>query len=199
MNYREFADKIIELKNTDLEFREKLIESGKLDEGYNKEMAEIHNRNAKTLNEIINKIGYPTVDKVGKEASEATWLIIQHSIGQPNFMKKCVKLLEIAVHQNKANSKNLAYLTDRIAVFENKPQLYGTQFDWDESGELSPNIFDDLKKVNQRRKSIGLNSIEEQTKIIRKQAKNNEQSPPTDLKKRKQEIEEWKKTVGWTE
>jgi len=198
MNYREFADKIIELKKTDLEFRGKLIESGKLDEGYNKEMAEIHNRNVKTLNEIINKIGYPTVDKVGKEASEATWLIIQHSIGQPKFMKKCVKLLEIAVHQNKANSKNLAYLTDRIAVFENKPQLYGTQFDWDEKGELSPNLIDDLKKVNQRRKSIGLNSIEEQTKIIRKQAKNNNQSPPTNFKQRKQEIEEWKKTVGWT-
>ncbi|WP_062052843.1 DUF6624 domain-containing protein [Aquimarina longa] len=198
MNYNEIAEKIIELKNTDLEFREKLIESGKLSEGYNKEMAEIHNKNAKTLNEIINKIGYPTLDKVGKEANEATWLIIQHSIGQPNFMKKCVKLLEIAVHQNKANSKNLAYLTDRIAVFENKPQLYGTQFDWDESGELSPNIFDDLKKVNQRRKSIGFNSIEEQTKIIRKQAKNNKQSPPTDFEKRKQEIEEWKKTVGWT-
>jgi hypothetical protein len=198
MNYREFADKIIELKNTDLEFREKLIESGKLNEGYNKEMAKIHNRNAKTLNEIINKIGYPTVDKVGKEASEATWLIIQHSIEQPNFMKKCLKLLEIAVHQNKANSKNLAYLTDRIAVFENKPQLYGTQFDWDEKGELSPNLIDDLKKVNQRRKSIGLNSIEEQTKIIRKQAENNNQSPPTNFKQRKQEIEGWKRTVGWT-
>ena len=159
MNYNEIAEKIIELKNADLEFREKLIESGKLSEGYNKEMAEIHNKNVKALDEIINKIGYPTLDKVGKEANEATWLIIQHSIGQPNFMKKCVKLLEIAVHQNKANSKNLAYLTDRIAVFENKPQLYGTQFDWDESGELSPNTFDDLKKVNQRRKSIGLNSI----------------------------------------
>lgn len=198
MNYNEIAEKIIELKNADLEFREKLIESGKIGEGYNNEMAEIHNKNAKTLNEIINKIGYPTLDKVGKEANEATWLIIQHSIGQPNFMKKCVKLLEIAAQQNKANSKNLAYLTDRIAVFENKPQLYGTQFDWDESGELSPNIFDDLKKVNQRRKTIGLNSIEEQTKIIRKQAKNNKQSTPTDLEKRKQEIEEWKKTVGWT-
>ncbi|AYN66362.1 hypothetical protein D1013_02680 [Euzebyella marina] len=197
MNYNEIAENIIELKNSDLEFREKLIESGKLGDGYNQEMAEIHNKNAKTLNEIIDKIGYPTVDKVGKEANEAAWLIIQHSIGQPNFMKKCVQLLDIAVKQNKANSKNLAYLTDRIAVCANKPQLYGTQFDWDENGELSPNLFDDLKMVNQRRKSIGLNSIEEQTELIRKQAKKNQQSPPTDFKRRKKEIEEWKKIVGW--
>ncbi|KAF0153057.1 MAG: hypothetical protein FD143_497 [Ignavibacteria bacterium] len=198
MNYKEIAEIIIGLKNADLEFRDKLIQSGQLSDGYNEEMKELHNRNAKTLNEIIDKIGYPTTEKVGEEASEATWLVIQHSIGQPDFMKKCVKLLEVAVSENKANSKNLAYLTDRVAVFEGKPQPYGTQFDWDENGELSPNHFDDLEKVNQRRKSVGLNSLEEQTNIIRIQAKSEKQSPPTDFEKRKQEIEKWKKTVGWT-
>lgn len=197
MNYEETAEKIVRLKNADLEFREKLIQSGRLGEGYNEEMANLHSRNAKILDEIIDAIGYPTVDKVGKEASEAAWLVIQHSIGQPDFMKKCVKLLEVAVSENKANSRNLAYLTDRVAVFEGKPQLYGTQFDWDENEELNPNDFDDLIKVNQRRKSIGLNSIEEQTDIIRKQAKIENQRPPTDLEKRKEEFEQWKKSVGW--
>ena len=88
-------------------------------------------------------------------------------------------------------------MTDRIAVFENKPQLYGTQFDWDENGELSPKNFDDLIKVNLRRNSIGLNSLEKQTEIIRKQAKNENQLPPTDFEKRKIEMEKWKKSVGW--
>ena len=54
----------------------------------NEEMKELHNKNAKILNEII-AIDYPTIDKVGKEANEATWLVIQHSIEQPDFMKKC--------------------------------------------------------------------------------------------------------------
>jgi hypothetical protein len=198
MDYKSIAAKIIELKNSDLALRDKLIQSGKLSEGYNEEMKDLHNINAKTLNEIIDTIGYPTTDKVGKEASEAAWLIIQHSIGQPDFMKKCVKILEGAVSENKANSKNLAYLTDRVEVFEGKPQLYGTQFDWDENGELSPNAFDDLNKVNERRKSIGLNTLEEQTEIIRIQAKNENQSPPTDFENRKQEVEEWKRNVGWT-
>lgn len=198
MNYKEIAEKIIELKNIDLEYRNKLIENGQLGEGYNKEMAKIHTKNAKILNKIINTIGYPTIEKVGKEASEAAWLIIQHSIGTPHFMKKCAELLEVAVLENTANPKNLAYLTDRIAVFEGNPQLYGTQFDWDEKGELSPNVFDNLTKVNQRRKSIGLNTLEEQINIIRKQAKIENQAPPEDFEKRKDEIEKWKKTVGWT-
>jgi len=178
--------------------RDKLVQSGQLSEGYNEEMKELHNRNAKILSDIIDTIGYPTIDKVGQEANEAAWLVIQHSIGQPEFMKKCAKLLEKAVSENKANPKSLAYLTDRIAVLEGKPQLYGTQFDWDKNGNLSPNLFDDLNKVNKRRKSIGLNTLEEQTEIIRRQAKNENQSPPTDIENRKQEIEEWKRNVGWT-
>lgn len=198
MDYKRIAENIIGLKNTDLALREKLIQSRQLSNGYNEEMKELHNRNAKILGDIIDKIGYPTIDKVGKEANEATWLIIQHSIGQPEFMKKCAKLLEKAVSENKADPKSLAYLTDRIAVFEGKEQLYGTQFDWDEYGILSPNHFDDLTKVNERRKSIGLNTLEEQTEIIRKQAENEKQSPPTDLEKRKKEIEDWKRNVGWT-
>ena len=197
MDYKSIAAKIIELKDADLTLREKLVQRGQLSEGYDKEMNELHNKNAKVLNDIIDAIGYPTIDKVGKEANEATWLVIQHSIGQPEFMKKCVGLLEIAVSENKADSKNLAYLTDRIAVFEGKPQLYGTQFDWDKFGNLSPNSFDDLNKVNERRKSIGLNTIEEQTEIIRARVKSENQSPPKDFEKRKQEIEQWKKNVGW--
>ena len=198
MDYKSIAEKIIDLKNTDLALRNKLVQSGQLNERYNEKMKKLHNRNAKILSHIIDTIGYPTIDKVGKEANEATWLVIQHSIGQPEFMKKSAELLKSAVNENKADPKSLAYLTDRIAVLEGNPQLYGTQFDWDEHGNLSPNPFDDLNRVNKRRKSIGLNTLEEQIEIIRRQAKNENQSPPKDIENRKQEIEEWKKNVGWT-
>lgn len=197
MNYKKIAETIIRLKKADLELRDMLIQSGQLSEGYHPEMADLHNKNAKSLNEIIDSIGYPTVDKVGKEASEAAWLVIQHSIGQPAFMKKCAGLLETVVNENKADSKNLAYLSDRIAVLEGKPQLYGTQFDWDEDGNVNANRIDDLAKVNERRKHLGLNSLEEQTEIIRRQIKNEKQSQPADFKKRQEEIEKWKRNVGW--
>lgn len=197
MDHIRIAATIIDLKNADLALREKLIKSGQLSNGYHQEMKEVHTRNAKILSEIIDAIGYPTIDKVGKEANEAAWLVIQHSIAHPEFLKKCVNLLEKAVHENNADPKSLAYLSDRIAVFEGKKQLYGTQFDWDEYGELSPNSFDDLNNVNERRKSIGLNTLEQQTELIRTQAKNENQSPPTDFEKRKLEIEAWKRKVGW--
>jgi hypothetical protein len=198
MDYKSIADNLIEMQNADLAWRDKLVQNGQLGEGYNEEMKELHEKNAKILNNIIDTIGYPTIDKVGIKANEAAWLVIQHSIGQPELMKKCAALLKSAVRENKAGPQNLAYLTDRIAVFEEKLQLYGTQFDWDENGNLSPNPYDDLTKVNERRKSIGLNTLEEQTEQIRIRAKNENQSPPKDLEKRKKEIEQWKKNVGWT-
>lgn len=197
MDYKSIAERIIDLKNADLELRNRLVQNGQLSEGYNEEMEKLHNRNAKILNDLIDTIGYPTIDKVGKEASEAAWLVIQHSIGQPDFMKKCVELLENEVSEIKANPGNLAYLIDRIAVYEGKMQLYGTQFDWDENGKLSPTQIDDLAKVNQRRKSIGLNTLDEQTVIIRRQAENENQSPPIDFEERKRKYDEWRKAVGW--
>ncbi|WDF55869.1 DUF6624 domain-containing protein [Mucilaginibacter sp. KACC 22063] len=197
MNAEHIAHIITDLKDTDLNLRNKLIRKGKLSDGYDSAMEELHNCNAKILNDLIDQIGYPTEDKVGKEASEAAWLVIQHAIGQPAFMRKCRELLQKAVDENKAAPINLAYLSDRIAVFEEQPQLYGTQFDWDENGELTPNPFDDLTRVNQRRKAIGLNTLEDQIAMIRKRTKEENQLPPKDLEKRKRDVEEWKKKVGW--
>lgn len=198
MDHKRIAATIIDLKNADLALREKLVQSGQLSNGYHQEMNELHTRNTNILSEIIDAIGYPTIDKVGKEANEAAWLVIQHSIAQPEFMKKCAKLLEKAVRDHTADPISLAYLSDRIAVFEGKDQLYGTQFDWDENGELSPNSFDDLAKVNERRKSIGLTTLEQQTAIIRTQAEKENQSPPMVFEMRKLEMEAWKRKVGWT-
>lgn len=197
MDYSKIAKEIIELQNADLELRDKLIQNGQLFDGYNKEMEALHIKNAEILNKIIEKIGYPTVEKVGEKANNAAWLVIQHSISKPEFMKKCAALLEKAVSENLANPKQLAYLSDRIAVFEDGTQLYGTQFDWDENGEMNPKLFDDIEKVNERRKSVGLNSLQEQIEIIRKQVLRENQKPPADLKERNKQADEWRKKVGW--
>lgn len=197
MDYSQIAKEIIQLQNADLELRDKLIQNGQLFDGYNKEMEAMHNRHAEILNEIIEKHGFPTIEKFGKEANEAAWLVIQHSISKPEFMKKCAVLLEKAVAENQAEAKQLAYLTDRIAVFEDRPQLYGTQFDWDENGEMSPKLFDNIEKVNERRKSVGLNSLQEQTEIIRKQIIAENQKPPADRQERNKQADEWRKKVGW--
>ncbi len=197
MNYKSIAKTIIDLKDKDLELRQTLLENGQLGEGYNEEMEKLHNSNAAILSNIIDKIGYPTIDKVGKKANDAAWLVIQHSISQPELMRKALRLLKKEVDENKTSPIHLAYLSDRIAVFEGRYQLYGTQFDWDESGQLSPNPFEDIDKVNQRRKSIQLNTLEEQIEMMRKQAEIEHEVPPKNFAQRKSDFDKWRKKVGW--
>ncbi|MGA1772399.1 MAG: DUF6624 domain-containing protein [Flavobacteriaceae bacterium] len=197
MNQEKTATKIIELKTADLCLRDQLLKAGLLQDGYHPKMEKLHLKNARALDAIIQKMGYPTIDKVGKAASEAAWLVIQHVISNPSFMKKFQQLLQKAVEQGKANPRDLAYLSDRIATFENRPQLHDTAFDWDQKGQLSPKRYDNLQKVNQRRKALGLIPLEDQVKKMQKQAKKEGLQPPKDFKNREKALRIWQKKVGW--
>lgn len=196
--YPDYANKLIALKERDLAHRNRLVETGHLSQdGYDPEMARVHRENTLALEEIIDAIGYPTIDKVGKQGSEAAWLVIQHAIGQPAFMRKCATLLARAVAEQRASAVDLAYLTDRIAVFEGRSQLYGTQFDWDENGEMSPQHIADIETVNRRRVGIGLPRLEEQIKRMRARVLAEKLVPPSDLAERTTRFDAWRRSVGW--
>ncbi|MFK7933284.1 MAG: DUF6624 domain-containing protein, partial [Saprospiraceae bacterium] len=103
MRHHTFATQIIAMSQADLALRDQLLQKSELNEGYHPKMEEMHLQHANKLNDIIDEIGYPTIDKVGREANEAAWLIIQHAISHPDFMKKSLAMLEIAVKAEQAD------------------------------------------------------------------------------------------------
>ena len=123
-------------------------------------MIEADAQNTRWLDEIIKEHGWPTKSFVGEDGAQAAFLIVQHSPA-PQFQKKCLELLRLAVSQNEADIINLAYLTDRLRIFEGKPQIYGTQGQPDTTGVIIPSPIEDEEHVDERRKSIGLEPIEE--------------------------------------
>ncbi|AGC78233.1 hypothetical protein LX97_02971 [Nonlabens dokdonensis] len=197
MYHQDVIEEIIALKTADLALRDRLVKEGKLFEGYHKAMEELHISNAHRLNEIIDQYGFPILEKIGKEASQAAWLVVQHAISLPSFMKRYQELLMKVESPSQISKEQLAYLSDRIAVFEEQPQLFCTQFDWDANGLLSPQKYDDLSTVNKRRNHLGWNTVEEQTQIIRAQAVNENNHCPNNLESRQQEMKLWKYKVGW--
>lgn len=197
MQYPQHAAAIIAMKAADLALRDQLLQQNALNEGYHPAMAALHAQHARQLQAIMEAIGYPTIDRVGAEGSAAAWLLIQHAIGCPSFMKRSLVLLEQVVRDQQANPQELAYLSDRIAVFEGQPQLYGTQFDWDAEGRMSPQPYDDLDQVNRRRAALGLNTLEAQTALLRARVLAEGQRPPEDRAAHRQAYETWKKEVGW--
>jgi hypothetical protein len=136
MDFKIIAEKIIRLKNNDLELREKLIQEGELGNGYHPEMEKLHKENAQYLKSIIERTGFPTVSKVGQEASDSAWLIIQHSISDAELMKSSYKLM--LENQDGINLKHFAFLFDRIQFFQGKPRKFGTQYNSD--GSIYPVI-----------------------------------------------------------
>jgi hypothetical protein len=190
---------LLTMAQQDRRKRAELATDGSLFEGYHPAMQAVHERNARRLEEIIAQHGWPGRTAVGEDGGEAAWLIVQHAIGMPTFQRRCLELLQAAASDGDAPPWQPAYLLDRIRVLEGKPQVYGTQFDMDESDEMSPCATEDAVGLNARRASIGLDSIEERIQKMRAQAKVESETPPSDRADHQRKYQEWLKRVGWRE
>ena len=84
------------MREYDLSFRAELAEDGSLFDGYHPRMESLHRENAARLRAIIAEIGWPTANLAGEDGAEAAWMIAQHSIGEPEFMRVCRDLIEAA-------------------------------------------------------------------------------------------------------
>jgi hypothetical protein len=161
-------------------------------------MAEVHRQNAKRLDEIVSQYGWPDEAVVGKDGAEAAWRIVQHAIDQPDFQRRMFARLLEAAAEGRIERWQPALLEDRMRALEGRPQKYGTQFDWDENGQLSPYPeIEDPSIVNELRASVGLPPLEQAIAGHREAVKGSGEPIPQDVKKRRAEMEEWARSVGW--
>jgi len=181
----------------DMELRQTLATDGTLFNGYHPQMKAVHDRNAKRLNKIVERHGWPGKSKVGEEAASAAWLILQHAIAHPALQRKCFPLLVEQVQAGEITTRQMAMLEDRIRCFEGRPQRFGTQFDWDEKKMMSPLPMDDVNLVEERRKQIGLPPMSEEIIAKRKETEESSEKPPDDYQQYIAEKEAWLRANGW--
>ena len=178
--------------------RAELAASGDLfDDGYEPRMARVHARNAQRLRRVIKSFGWPGADLVGPDGAEAAWLVLQHAIAEPGLLRRALPLLEAAVREGRADPAHAAMLEDRIRFFEGRPQRYGTQFDWDAAGNLSPGEVEDPQRLAERRRAVGLPPLEEQMEKVRSRATAEGERPPADHQAHARARDEWAASVGW--
>lgn len=190
-------DELLAMEGEDIRVREELLSEGALGDGYHPRMREVHERNAARLKEIIAVHGWPGQSLVGQDGSHAAWRIVQHAIGDPSFQRSCISAIEKSVAAGEAPLAQLAFLIDRVCYFEGKPQVYGTQFDWDENGELNPWPIEDSEQVDERRGRAGLNTIAERTREMREQVARDGDTDPKNREGHKRKYEAWLREVGW--
>ena len=106
------------------------------------------------LHAIVDKLGWPSKSQVGDDGAHAAWLLVQHADQDPDFAKRALGLMEPLVKTGEVDARDYAYLYDRVAVHDDRPQRYGTQFK-----DGYPNPIEDEAHVDERRAAIGLGTM----------------------------------------
>ena len=197
MRREDLKSKLVRMAERDLQIRAELVASGELFGGYNDRMAAVHKQNAESLDSIVAEFGWPGISLVGSDGAEAAWLVLQHAIGSPEFQRKCLPIFKKAAEDGEVPAVQAACLEDRICVFEGRPQRYGTQFDWDGSGVLSPHPIEDPKRVDDRRASVGLGPLSRKIEEMKQRAAEEGHEQPADFDDYVKGRDDWARSVGW--
>jgi hypothetical protein len=150
-------EELLTMREEDLSVRQELLDAGELGGHYVPRMEAVHTKNAARLRALIAAHGWPGEDMAGKDGTEAAWLIVQHAIGEPEFQRHALSLIRTSAEQGRTPAWHAAYLEDRIALYEGRPQCYGTQWiDDPRDGRARPWQLAEPERVNELRASVGL-------------------------------------------
>ena len=153
IQFPDIAREIMVMVKADQDMRERNILQ---DEHWD---ASVDKNNTVRMKQIVEEIGWPTVSKVGVEASYSAWLLVQHADHDVDFQKHALSLMQ-EQPSGEIDTKDLALLTDRVRINSGQPQLYGTQFTQID-GKHVPKEIEDIANVDARRKLIGLDTLAE--------------------------------------
>ncbi len=116
----------------------------------------------KRLKQIYDENGFVGFDLAGEEGSSNFWLMVQHSDHNPDFQKKVLEKMKIEVDKGNAKPSNYGLLVDRVKQNTGEKQVYGTQVTYNmNTGQAYPKSLEDSLTVNERRKLIGLEPLED--------------------------------------
>jgi hypothetical protein len=116
---------------------------------------------------VVTKYGFPGFDLVGEEQSNDFWAIIQHCDNDVKFQQQALKLLSKQVQLHNASGANYALLQDRVLINTGRKQLYGTQVLYNpKTKSAKPLPIEDSLNVDNRRKAVGLSSLNEYLKLF---------------------------------
>jgi hypothetical protein len=152
---------LLSMRDEDRRVRQELLNSGQLGGPYVSRMEEVHRKNAARLRELIKQNGWPAEDVAGKDGAEAAWYIAQHAIGEPQFQRQALKLLLDCAAEGRTARWHAAYLEDRVAMHEGRPQRFGTQWiDDSRDGRYRPWKLAEPFRVNELRAEVGLEPLQ---------------------------------------
>lgn len=121
-------------------------------------------QNSKRIEEIIRQYGYPGKKLVGTPENRTAWIVIQHS--KPEIIQKYLPLLRQAAKNGDLDMQSLSLTEDRNLMYQDKKQIYGSQF-FEIDGKPAFWPIENPEKVEKLGKEAGfVQTLEEYGKLV---------------------------------
>lgn len=153
------AKQLIQMELQEAQLRERLIAEDVLGGGYHPELRALHEGQADQVYDYVKTSGWPTLKGLGEEAYDCLFMVALNAISRPEWMRRAYLGFSEAVDSMAPGYA--AYLSDRIAYFERRPQLFATQWDTTVEGETVLWPVEDMENLGLRRAKAGLDPFED--------------------------------------
>lgn len=129
----------------------------------------IDSRNTARMKSIIREYGWPGLELVGWDGTEAAFILVQHA--DHSFQKELLPVMQKEYKAGALSGPNYALFLDRVLVGDGRPQVYGSQakpFEQWKEGEPALYPIADEANVDKRRAEVGLSSLAEYRELLKK-------------------------------
>ena len=131
-------------------------------------MRDVDAHNHPYLVELLESRNPFSISTFGEQAARDAWLLVQHADRDPRLQRKALQLMQQLPSQD-VSLRDMAYLEDRLAVADGRPQRFGTQGRCVPGSGWQPFELADAATVDRARQGVGLGSLAEYRAMFRGQ------------------------------
>ncbi len=117
--------------------------------------------NTAQVKAMLQDRGWFQDDLDGPNASFNAWLIAQHADLDPEFQRQALSMMEQVLGAPGVSMRDYAYLFDRVAGKDERPQRYGTQGKCVGPGKWEPFELEFPEEVDSLRAEAGMSPMDE--------------------------------------
>jgi hypothetical protein len=128
----------------------------------------IDKENLRIFRNLLERWGWFSITEWGDQAESDAWLLVQHADDDLPLQQRVLAQLESRLEAGKTHKVHYAYLFDRVAVNEKRPQRFGTQGFCTGPGKWTPRPIEDAENVDARRSAMGLPPLADYISSFRK-------------------------------
>lgn len=110
------------------------------------------------LRELLEDWDWIDAHRFGPRIASHAWVLAQHADANPDFQQEVLERMRPYLEDGGVRPRDYAYLFDRVAVNQGRPQRYGTQPEGECNADrsLSPKPLEDPTAVDQLRAELGM-------------------------------------------